>query len=132
MTKKRKTISEASDQIDRIENGIYGNGRKGLLERTTDLEANILHTEEDVRILYKSLDALTNNTQKFIEGMNAFKATMETHCNAPHLNTLIQKKSFWGVMFLAVVLVNVLSTYIPNVINIILTGLGIPFQLPLT
>ena len=124
-------VSKYSESISRIEKGLFGNGREGLLDRTTRLEEATKNISENVSTLSLSVQKTSESILLLSKGIEDLKDILDKHCQTPHLYVLMQKKVFWGGMLLAIILINTLTSYAPMAINALLTGLGIPFQLPI-
>jgi archaellum component FlaC len=132
VTRQRENPSIDSTQLDRIEGmvnkqdeSINGNGHEGLKTRTARIEENL----ESMALSIKGAsDCAKDNA----ENLKKLTDLVTEHVKSVHLNNLLQKRWFWGLLVFGIVILNTASTYLPNLLNAFFTWAGIPFQLPLT
>jgi hypothetical protein len=137
--RQRENPSIDATQLDRIEGmvnkqdvSINGNGHEGLKTKTARIEENLEAMIISIKAISDCNKDNAENLKKLAEIVTALNTVVTDHLKSVHLISLLQKKLFWGGVVLGIVALNLLTTYVPNIVNIILTFFNIPFQLPLT
>jgi hypothetical protein len=135
--KKNTAIAKTSpsfdtEQLNRIEGmvnkqgeAIDGNGHEGLKSRQA-------RTEENIEAILKNQEINTKAISELTKAANTLKEAVDSHCALPHMNSFLWKPRTYIILAIAFMSLHFISTYIPNLWNIIMTGLGAPWlKLPL-
>jgi hypothetical protein len=101
-----------------------GNGHESVLARVT-------RSEEQ----YKNVLDLSENSEKkldkLINAVTDLNTSVQIHHKSTHLSQLLTSFKFWTALLLSFIILHTISTYVPNVLNIVLTLFGSPLKIPL-
>lgn len=151
---------ENKSQLTRIEDGLFGNGHEGLLSRTARIEENleavseaIAETEKSAQETSQVSEASFKNLYDLMTGISAIvdrlATSVEEHHKTEHLSDIVKANPVLKVItesmkdphfarnvvifgVVSFVVLHLVSTYIPNVWDWIMTILGLPhFIVPL-
>jgi hypothetical protein len=129
MTPRRR---QSDETLDRIEKKLFGNGSEGLLMTFARMQENLESLTNSIKETSECNKENAKNIKDLTDVVSKLNDTTTAHINSLHFAKLLQKKWFWGILIVGILLVNTLSTYVPNLLNAFFTWAGIPFQLPLT
>jgi hypothetical protein len=132
VVRQRENPSVDSEQLTRIEHKLFGNGSEGLLMSFARMQENLEALTNSLKASSDCNEKNIANIAKLTDAVDKLNIVVDSHIKSVHLNNLMQKRWFWGILFIGIILVNSLSTYVPNLLNAFFTWAGIPFQLPLT
>lgn len=124
-------------QLDRIEAAIIGNGREGLLGRTARIEEKLvvqtsIATEAKItaELACASADRAARDAEKNISvlaiSINKLTEVVDAHHKKEHFSELIKKKSFLVSVALVVIVLQLITMYLPNLWDAIVITLGAP------
>jgi seryl-tRNA synthetase len=86
--------------------------------------------EETAEALSKKVEEEIKNSSNLINDltMSLMKLgnLLEAHLKTDHLSEMIKKKSFWIVVIVILMAMNVIALYVPNIWDFIVKMLGIP------
>lgn len=108
-----------TDKLKHIEDAIYGNGHEGINVRLARIEENV---EASTVLVRDNASQVT----KLIEAAAKLDASVEAHHAKDHLSDLSRKKSFWALIIMGFIALHFVSTYIPDMLNFLLTLVGLP------
>lgn len=122
--------SPYSDQLDRIENAIIGNGREGLLGRTARIEERLNTVDDLVEEAKKTAETEISELKKLMHQLEInvieLGGALKTHIGTDHLSVLMRKKQFWAVIVVLFITLHIIATYIPNLWDAIMMLVGLP------
>lgn len=137
-----------SNQLDRIEAAIIGDGKEGLLGRTARIEEKLIavaksadiaqsKADEVARITAAVAEAVTEKTDRTISKtedlLNALTisvvkltASVEEHHKTEHFSDLLKKRSFYLTIFFGFIIMHFIATYVPNLWDGAMYLIGVP------
>ena len=110
---KLSTVN-ATSRLDRVEEFLYfGNG-------------------DSLKSWMGKYGEKLDNVEEAVKVIPALKTSVELHHAEPHLWIIVKDPRFWAVVVGGFIILHFVSTYIPNIWNVIMLTLGLPgFVIPL-
>jgi hypothetical protein len=124
------------EQLDKIEKALIGNGREGLIPRMARIEEKIETSTNLSKEAKESSEKASEKADHAIDELKIAVIKLEgivtSHIKTEHLSALMKKKEFWAFIVVGYIALHFISTYIPNLWNIIATLVGLPkLEIPL-
>jgi hypothetical protein len=125
------SLSVFAGQLEHVIKVVDGNG-EGLRSRTARIEENIKATTDLTRQTAENVEKISTQITAFALDMQALGISVKEHHATDHFAGLIKKPKFWAVVVGGFIALHLISTYLPNVWNLVATLLGYPYlNLPL-
>ena len=131
-------------QLDRLEQAILGNGHEGLLVRTARIEESLIALRDDVKVLNDSavinmeeaeasrkesmerFEQSASSLRELVGTVKTLAVKVDIHHSTQHLAELLKKPKFYAFIFFGFIVLHIVSTYVPGVLDFGLALVGLP------
>jgi len=133
----KEQLDRIEDTVDKAGKAIFGNGSEGLIARTARIEERLISAAENSveakeiskdlsEKTDKNLSKLTDNLTSLTQNVIRLTDSVNIHHGTEHLSELMKKKSFWLLIFIGLIAMHMIATYVPNVWDGAMMLLGLP------